>query len=163
MASRRAAAAPLLDHETIGHEGRVVSDDHQSRKMWLRLLSCSTQIETANGKAQEKQAVLDENDAFWLELRHLFIAEVHALHGARPSARVVMSGQWHASSAQVCPVLTLLWLSTSRPSQVYTKLHEKTKEFQARNKAAALGGELQLQSQLQASWAGMTLAERSWA
>lgn len=37
---------PLLDDENIGHEGRVESDHHQSVKVWLRLLSCSTQIET---------------------------------------------------------------------------------------------------------------------
>jgi DNA-binding MarR family transcriptional regulator len=36
----------LLDDESIGLEGRLVSDDHQSLKVWLRLLSCSTQIET---------------------------------------------------------------------------------------------------------------------
>ena len=38
--------APLLGAESIGLEGRVASDDHQSLKVWLRLLSCSTQIET---------------------------------------------------------------------------------------------------------------------
>lgn len=38
--------SPLLDDESIGLEGRVASDDHQSLKVWLRLLSCSTQIET---------------------------------------------------------------------------------------------------------------------
>ena len=38
--------APLLDAERIGFEGRVAADDHQSLKVWLRLLSCSTQIET---------------------------------------------------------------------------------------------------------------------
>ena len=37
---------PLLDAGSIGLEGRVASDDHQSLKVWLRLLSCSTQIET---------------------------------------------------------------------------------------------------------------------
>lgn len=37
---------PLLDDASIGLEGRMVSDDHQSLKLWLRLLSCSTQIET---------------------------------------------------------------------------------------------------------------------
>lgn len=37
---------PLLDDQTIGLEGRVLSDDHQSLKLWLRLLSCNTQIET---------------------------------------------------------------------------------------------------------------------
>jgi len=39
-------ASPLLNDQTIGLEGRVASDDHQSLKVWLRLLSCSTQIET---------------------------------------------------------------------------------------------------------------------
>lgn len=46
---RRAARgelAPLLDDERIGLEGRIAADDHQSLKVWLRLLSCSTQIET---------------------------------------------------------------------------------------------------------------------
>ncbi len=37
---------PLLGDESIGLEGRIASDDHQSLKVWLRLLSCSTQIET---------------------------------------------------------------------------------------------------------------------
>ncbi len=37
---------PLLDDERIGLEGRIAADDHQSLKVWLRLLSCSTQIET---------------------------------------------------------------------------------------------------------------------
>jgi len=46
MAARRPATAPLLNTETIGHEGRVLSDDHQSLKVWLRLMSCSTQVET---------------------------------------------------------------------------------------------------------------------
>ena len=42
----RSAPSPLLDDESIGLEGRIGSDDHQSLKLWLRLLSCSTQIET---------------------------------------------------------------------------------------------------------------------
>ena len=37
---------PLLDDASIGLEGHMTSDDHQSLKVWLRLLSCSTQIET---------------------------------------------------------------------------------------------------------------------
>ena len=37
---------PLLGCDHIGFEGRVATDDHQSLKVWLRLLSCSTQIET---------------------------------------------------------------------------------------------------------------------
>lgn len=40
------AAVPLLDDDRIGLEGRAAEDDHQSIKVWLRLLSCSTQIET---------------------------------------------------------------------------------------------------------------------
>jgi DNA-binding MarR family transcriptional regulator len=39
-------STPLLDETSIGFEGRLASDDHQSLKVWLRLLSCSKQIET---------------------------------------------------------------------------------------------------------------------
>jgi DNA-binding MarR family transcriptional regulator len=35
-----------LDEDTIGLEARVASDDHMALKLWLRLLSCTTQIET---------------------------------------------------------------------------------------------------------------------
>ena len=42
----RSEVSPLLDDERIGLEGRMATDDHQSLKVWLRLLSCSTQIET---------------------------------------------------------------------------------------------------------------------
>ncbi len=41
----RVEVTPLLDDERIGLEGRVAADDHQSLKVWLRLLSCSTQLE----------------------------------------------------------------------------------------------------------------------
>ena len=44
--SPKIADGPFLDKDSIGLEGRVASDDHQSIKVWLRLLSCSTQIET---------------------------------------------------------------------------------------------------------------------
>ena len=56
MSTTRRAAAPLLDHESIGLEGRVVSDDHQSLTVWLRLLSCSTQVETAIRKRLRQEA-----------------------------------------------------------------------------------------------------------
>jgi DNA-binding MarR family transcriptional regulator len=46
----------LLDTESIGLEGRVVSDDHQSLKVWLRLLSCSTQIETTIRRRLRQEA-----------------------------------------------------------------------------------------------------------
>jgi DNA-binding MarR family transcriptional regulator len=38
--------AAVLDDASIGLEGRLSSDDHMSLKLWLRLLSCSTQVET---------------------------------------------------------------------------------------------------------------------
>jgi DNA-binding MarR family transcriptional regulator len=37
---------PLLDDDSIGLEARMSSGDHQSLRLWLRLLSCSTDIET---------------------------------------------------------------------------------------------------------------------
>ena len=53
--SRRSAAASArtpapddtqtLGEQHIGREARAVHDDHQAVKLWLRLLSCSTQIE----------------------------------------------------------------------------------------------------------------------
>jgi DNA-binding MarR family transcriptional regulator len=38
--------APLLDEQSIGLEARSVHDDHHSLRLWLRLLACSTDIET---------------------------------------------------------------------------------------------------------------------
>jgi DNA-binding MarR family transcriptional regulator len=35
-----------LDDDSIGLEARVVSDDHMALKLWLRMLSCTTQVET---------------------------------------------------------------------------------------------------------------------
>ena len=37
--------APVLDDARIGREARSASDDHLAVRLWLRLLSCSTQIE----------------------------------------------------------------------------------------------------------------------
>ena len=37
---------PGPDPGTLGLEARVVGDDHMAVKLWLRLLACSTQIET---------------------------------------------------------------------------------------------------------------------
>ena len=56
MAERRRSAAAstrtpasqdiqTLGEQHIGREARAVHDDHQAVKLWLRLLSCSTQIE----------------------------------------------------------------------------------------------------------------------
>jgi DNA-binding MarR family transcriptional regulator len=47
MTEHRSAteAAPLLDALNIGREARAQASDHSAVKLWLRLLSCSTQIE----------------------------------------------------------------------------------------------------------------------
>ena len=37
---------PLLGDQDIGLEARMSSDDHHSLRLWLRLLACSTDIET---------------------------------------------------------------------------------------------------------------------
>ena len=36
----------LLGDAAIGHEGRAVASDHAALRLWLRLLACTTQIET---------------------------------------------------------------------------------------------------------------------
>ncbi|HEY1393324.1 MAG TPA: MarR family transcriptional regulator [Methylibium sp.] len=43
---RKTAPPAALDEASIGLEARVSSDDHMALKLWLRLLSCSTQVET---------------------------------------------------------------------------------------------------------------------
>jgi DNA-binding MarR family transcriptional regulator len=45
MTSARLDLAQLLGDEAIGLEARASEADHQSLKLWLRLLACSTQIE----------------------------------------------------------------------------------------------------------------------
>jgi DNA-binding MarR family transcriptional regulator len=42
----RQEITPLLDDQAIGLEARSASDDHLSLRLWLRLLACSTDIET---------------------------------------------------------------------------------------------------------------------
>ncbi len=52
MKPAKAARPPRLDLlkllgvDSIGHEARAASGDHLALKVWLRLLACSTQIET---------------------------------------------------------------------------------------------------------------------
>jgi hypothetical protein len=36
----------MHEAEALGHEARVVSTDHTALKLWLRMLSCATQIES---------------------------------------------------------------------------------------------------------------------
>jgi DNA-binding MarR family transcriptional regulator len=45
MARSKSPLPLALDHKRIGFEGRAADDDHMAVKVWLRLLSCSTQIE----------------------------------------------------------------------------------------------------------------------
>jgi DNA-binding MarR family transcriptional regulator len=44
--TKRNALPQLLDDHAIGLEARTQHDDHLSLKLWLRLLACSTQVET---------------------------------------------------------------------------------------------------------------------
>jgi DNA-binding MarR family transcriptional regulator len=44
--TRRFGHPHLLDDHAIGLEARAEHDDHLSLKLWLRLLACSTQVET---------------------------------------------------------------------------------------------------------------------
>jgi len=44
--TRRFGQPHLLDDHAIGLEARAEQDDHLSLKLWLRLLACSTQVET---------------------------------------------------------------------------------------------------------------------
>ena len=45
-ARQRIDLAPLLDDEPTGLEAGVTEGDHHSLRLWLRLLACSTDIET---------------------------------------------------------------------------------------------------------------------
>ena len=40
-----ASHAQLRDAQELGHEARAIASDHTEIKLWLRLLSCTTQIE----------------------------------------------------------------------------------------------------------------------
>lgn len=42
----RPKSTPSLADDRIGLEARATADDHAALKLWLRLLACSTQIET---------------------------------------------------------------------------------------------------------------------
>jgi DNA-binding MarR family transcriptional regulator len=42
----RQEVTPLLDDQALGLEARSSGDEHQSLRLWLRLLACSTDIET---------------------------------------------------------------------------------------------------------------------
>jgi DNA-binding MarR family transcriptional regulator len=40
------SSSHALSAETLGHEARAQANDHASLKLWLRLLACTTQVET---------------------------------------------------------------------------------------------------------------------
>jgi DNA-binding MarR family transcriptional regulator len=63
------AAAPA---DALGLEGRVAADDHQSLKLWLRLLACSTEIERtiARRLRQEEGITLPRFDVMAQLHRH---------------------------------------------------------------------------------------------
>ncbi len=42
---RSAAALAPIDVRELGHEGRAHTADHAKLKLWLRMLSCTTQVE----------------------------------------------------------------------------------------------------------------------
>ena len=55
---KRAARATQLTERHIGLEARIEDSDHQSLKLWLRLLACSTQIESEiRSRLRERFAV----------------------------------------------------------------------------------------------------------
>lgn len=45
MATKRFARVHVVDDRQIGQEARVTAADHSAVRLWLRLLSCSAQIE----------------------------------------------------------------------------------------------------------------------
>lgn len=45
LAARRFARVHVVDDAAIGQEARATADDHSAVRLWLRLLSCSAQIE----------------------------------------------------------------------------------------------------------------------
>jgi len=55
MPELKPAARLALDHESMGLEARVSQADHQSLRVWLRLLSCSTEIEAEIRRRLRKQ------------------------------------------------------------------------------------------------------------
>ena len=67
----------ILGDDAIGHEGRAVETDHAAVKTWLRLLSCTTQIET------EIRRRLRVHFDMTLP-RFDYLAQLHRFHEAQP-------------------------------------------------------------------------------
>lgn len=66
----RADVEAVLSHEDMGLEARASKEDHQSLRVWLRLLSCSTEIETEIRRRLRSQ--------FDMSLAHFdYLAQLH--------------------------------------------------------------------------------------
>ena len=67
----------LLGDEAIGHEGRAATGNHAAVKTWLRLLSCTTQIETEIRRRLRLH--------FDMTLpRFDYLAQLHRFHAEQP-------------------------------------------------------------------------------
>jgi len=67
----------LLGAAAIGHEGRAATTNHAAVRTWLRLLSCTTQIET------EIRRRLRQHFDMTLA-RFDYLAQLHRFHDERP-------------------------------------------------------------------------------
>jgi DNA-binding MarR family transcriptional regulator len=68
----------LLGDAAIGHEGRAATGNHAAVKTWLRLLSCTTQIETEIRRRLRLH--------FDMTLpRFDYLAQLHRFHGEQPA------------------------------------------------------------------------------
>ena len=67
----------LLGEEAIGHEARADAGDHAALKLWLRLLACTTQVETEIRRRLRAQ--------FDMTLpRFDYLAQLHRLQDTHP-------------------------------------------------------------------------------
>ena len=67
----------LLGDDAIGHEGRAATGNHAAVKTWLRLLSCTTQIETEIRRRLRLH--------FDMTLpRFDYLAQLHRFHAEQP-------------------------------------------------------------------------------
>ena len=67
----------LLGDEAIGHEARAEAGDHAALKLWLRMLACTTQVETEIRRRLRTQ--------FDMTLpRFDYLAQLHRLQDSHP-------------------------------------------------------------------------------
>ena len=69
--------AVLEDAQELGHEARAGSGDHAALRLWLRMLACTTQIETEIRRRLRVQ--------FDMTLpRFDYLAQLHRFHAEQP-------------------------------------------------------------------------------